>query len=91
MAEVNVRVGGRAYALACREGGEVRLAQLAAAVDAEAAVLTQALGAMAEGRLLLSAALTLADRLDVAEAALSAAADQAERLAQALEEPGRNA
>ncbi|MDT7934501.1 MAG: cell division protein ZapA [Sphingomonadaceae bacterium] len=85
MAEVTVRVGGRSYALACKPGGEGRIAALASAVDEETQRLTATLGPMAEGQLLLAAALNLADRLQRAEAGLEEAAASVEALAALLE------
>ena len=85
MGEVHVRVGGRGYALACRDGEEARLADLAAALDARAAALSARLGAMPEARLLLSLALMLADELEERDAALVEAAARVETVAMALE------
>ena len=85
MGKVNVRVGGRGYALACRDGEEERLAELAAGLDARAATLGARLGAMAEGRLLLSLALTLADELAERDAVLADAAARIDAVATALE------
>lgn len=85
MAEVSVQVGGRAYTLSCRAGGEGRIAELAAGLDTRAAALNRTLGAMGEGRLLIALAITLANELAEAEAALAAAAARVEAAAAALE------
>lgn len=90
MAQVTVRVGGRAYAIDCRAGEEARVRELAAALDARAARLTEALGVVGEGRLLLSVAMLVADELGEAEAAMAAAADRIESIATALEAEAAN-
>lgn len=83
MATVDVTVGGRQYQLACEDGQEAHLASVAAMVDAEARALAKQIGVMGEARLLLMAALMIADKLKDAEAAgaaqpnLSAAGDAA--------------
>src|ERR1700754_2650733 len=63
MAEVTVNVGGRGYAISCRDGEEAHLQQLAAMVDDKARVARQAIPGVTEARLLLFAALFLADEL----------------------------
>ncbi|SEA16494.1 cell division protein ZapA [Rubrimonas cliftonensis] len=69
MATLDVSVGGRSYQLACEDGQEKRLAELARVVDAELRALAAQIGAVGEARLLLMAALVLADRLSDAETA----------------------
>lgn len=86
MGEAVVRVGGRAYSLPCRDGDEARIAELGQGLDARAAALTSALGAMGEGRLLIALAVTLADELAEAETALGDAAARIEAVAAALED-----
>lgn len=94
MAEVVVRVGGRAYPLSCRAGEEAHLTELARVLDAKAAEVGGALGATGEARLLLMAGLLVADDLLGARAGgpppvdldrLAALAARAEALAAALE------
>ena len=63
MGQVNVTVGGRSYALNCRDGEEKRLQLLADIVDRKAQDLHGALGQVSEVRLLLMSALLLADNL----------------------------
>lgn len=70
MAEVTVDIAGRAYRLGCGEGEEDHLLGLAEAIDREARMLMRQNGAMPEGRLLLMAALIVADRLADTEAAV---------------------
>ena len=85
MAELTIRVGGRHYPLACRNGEETRLAELARRLDTRAAELTHTLGTMGEGRLLIALAITLADELAEADAVLEATTARVEAMAEALE------
>jgi cell division protein ZapA len=64
MAELDVRIGGRKYELACRDGDEDRLQTLARMVDAKAAEAARSMGGLTETRQLLFAALLLADQLN---------------------------
>lgn len=63
MAQINVKVAGKAYSLACAEGEEDRLHKLAAYIDNKASDLTSKLGHVAESRLILMAAVLIADEL----------------------------
>lgn len=81
MAQVNVEIGGRTYALSCREGGQPHLAALAAGVAEKADKLTTQLGQMSEARLLLMAALMIADELHEAQNGHFGAAPADPRLA----------
>ncbi|HYZ48994.1 MAG TPA: cell division protein ZapA [Sphingomonas sp.] len=63
MAEVSIEVGGRRYDVTCRDGEEHQLRHLARLVDEKAAQARAAVGAASEARLLLLAALLLADEL----------------------------
>ncbi|MEH3107956.1 MAG: cell division protein ZapA [Sphingomonas fennica] len=72
MAQVELRIGGRAHEIACRDGEEARLLELAAIVDEKMSAAGRALGGMNETRRLVVAAIMLADEL--AEARARAAA-----------------
>ncbi len=63
MADVEIKVGGRSYAIACRDGGEDHLRTIASHVDRKAAEARAAVGDVNEARQLLFAALLLADEL----------------------------
>jgi cell division protein ZapA len=63
MGNVVVEIGGRTYPLSCRDGDEAHLSELAAGIAQKADGLTQSLGSMSEARLLLMAALMVADEL----------------------------
>ncbi|MFV0473118.1 MAG: cell division protein ZapA [Pikeienuella sp.] len=77
MAEVTIRISGRPYQILCDDGEEARVSALARRIDEEAKALAAAGGQVTEARLLLMSALMLADKLDEAEQALSAAPPEA--------------
>lgn len=64
MAELSIGIGGRDYIVACRDGEEAHLRQLAAMVDDMAKQAQQSMGMLSEVRMLLFAALLLADALN---------------------------
>jgi cell division protein ZapA len=64
MGQVVVEIGGRSYMLSCRDGDESHLTELASGIAKKADGLTQSLGPMSEARLLLMAALMVADELE---------------------------
>jgi cell division protein ZapA len=70
MAQVVVKVNGRDFALSCADGQEVRIRRLAQYVDAKIGEFTKALGQIGEARLILLAALVIADELSDANEAL---------------------
>ena len=61
MAELAVMIAGRVYRVACDEGEEVRLGDLAQLVDAKISALRQRFGEIGNQRLIVMAAITLAD------------------------------
>ena len=61
MGELTVTIAGRTYHLACDEGEEARLGDLAGLVDAKIAGIKQRFGALGDQRLSIMAAITLAD------------------------------
>ena len=58
---VNVMVNGRAYTIACDEGEEDHLRELAAHVDAKVRELLESVGQVGDQRLMLMAALLVTD------------------------------
>jgi cell division protein ZapA len=58
---VNVMVNGRAYTIACDEGEEEHLKGLATQVDAKAREVLVAVGQVGDARMMLMAALLIAD------------------------------
>jgi cell division protein ZapA len=100
MAEVDLEIGGRRYAVACRDGDEARFMRLATIIDDKMKQATGAVGGLNETRQFLFASLLLADELDdarkngpavaTAPSPAPAAADSAviaaiERIAERLE------
>jgi cell division protein ZapA len=63
MASVEVEIAARRYAVACREGEQDHLREVAAIVDRKAQDAGTALGSLSEVRQLLFAALLLADEI----------------------------
>jgi cell division protein ZapA len=73
MGQVSVPVNGRSYAISCDDGQETRIRRLAQYVDAKVNGFVANLGQVGEARLLLLAALTIADELSDANEALERA------------------
>lgn len=67
MARVKVTVVGRAYDLACDDGEESKVAELAAMVDRRASELMASVGSIDERRLFLMVGILLANDLQAAE------------------------
>ena len=63
MAEIDVTVNGREYRIACDDGQEEHLFQLADYIDRRVAELVTSLGQVGESRLLVMASLLIADEL----------------------------
>ena len=73
MGQVSVPVNGRSYAIICEDGQESRIRRLAQYVDAKIAEFVGSVGQAGEARLLLLAALVIADELSDANEALERA------------------
>jgi cell division protein ZapA len=73
---VNVMVNARAYTIACDDGEEDHLKQLATYVDGKVRELMESVGQVGDARLLLMAALLLADECFDANAQLEAKGKQ---------------
>lgn len=80
MSEVQIRIGGRPFTVACQPGEESYLEAAAEMLDAEAKTLVDQLGKMPESQMLLMAGLMLADRTAGAEDQLRAAETRISRL-----------
>jgi cell division protein ZapA len=90
---VSVQIAGRTYELACGEGEEARVQELAAYVDGKVSELRRQLPGTPEFKLLVFASLLLAEEsreargvAKAAETARVTATDSADTLATALEE-----
>jgi cell division protein ZapA len=70
MGQVVVKVNGRDFPLSCPDGQEPRIRRLAQYVDAKVGEFTQTVGQVGEARLVLLAALVIADELSDANEAL---------------------
>ena len=93
MPEVSVQIANRNFELACGDGEEERVQELAAYVDDKITDLRRQLPGTPEVKLLVFAALILADEsreargiAKAAESAKASATDSAETLATALED-----
>ncbi|GEP55391.1 cell division protein ZapA [Reyranella soli] len=93
MPEVSVQIANRNYELACGDGEEERVQELASYVDEKVTELRRQLPGTPEVKLLVFAALILADEsreargiAKAAESARASATDSAETLATALED-----
>jgi cell division protein ZapA len=73
MAEVQVRVNGRVYAVGCADGQERHVLELAQIFDQQVAQVAREVGQLGESRLFLLGALLLADELAEARSRLEAA------------------
>ena len=70
MGQVVVKVNGRDFALSCADGQEPRIRRLAQYVDAKIGDFARSNGQVGEARLILLAALVIADELSDANEAL---------------------
>jgi cell division protein ZapA len=93
MPQVSIQIASRTYELACGEGEEERVQELAAYVDEKVGELRRQLPGAPEIKLMVFAALILADEsreargiAKAAENARASATDSAETLATALED-----
>lgn len=70
MPEIHLTLNGRSYPVSCQEGEEARIKELAQYVDRKIQEFVSKLGQIGEARLLVLAALVVADELADAQAAL---------------------
>jgi len=70
MASVNVTINGRQFRMACEDGQESHLSQLAQELDARIEKLRANFGEIGDNRLIVMAALTVADELSEATSKL---------------------
>ncbi len=83
---VNVMVNSRAYTIACDDGEEARLKELAAHVDEKVRELSGTVGQVGDQKLLLMAAVLITDELFDARGRLDGQAKKAGELASAQSE-----
>ena len=77
MAKVSITVNGRPYAIACEDGQEPQLRDLAAELNDEVKSLAAAVGQIGDGQLLVITGLSLIDRLNDLRRELTALREQA--------------
>jgi cell division protein ZapA len=82
MAQVTVSIGGHSYRLACSEGEEEHLESLAREVDAKFEGMHEAFGEIGDQRLMVMAALAIADGCVEGCAKISTLEAEAERMAE---------
>jgi cell division protein ZapA len=80
MAQINVEVNGRPYAVGCEDGQEAHLQELAKLFDHQVRQISQDMGQLGDTRLFLMGALLLADELHDARARLAALQTEVARL-----------
>jgi cell division protein ZapA len=78
MAQVLVTIDNRKYRLACNEGEEARLESLAGVIDEKIGELRASFGEIGDQRLVVMAALTIADSLAEARDAVVAERERAD-------------
>ena len=87
MAQVSLTIDGRKYRVACNEGEEARLESLAGVIDDKIGEMRKAFGEIGDQRLVIMAALTIADNLAEARDQVAAERERsnaAEERAQAI-------
>jgi cell division protein ZapA len=87
MSQVSVTIDGRKYRLACNEGEEARLESLAGTIDEKIGEMRKTFGEIGDQRLVIMAALTLADSLTEARDEAAAGRErleETEKRAQAM-------
>lgn len=72
MGQVNVSINGRSYLIACDDGEEDHLRELAAYIDGHVSDLAHSVGQVGDARLMLMAGLLVADELAEAVARVQA-------------------
>jgi cell division protein ZapA len=70
MGQISLTVNGRPFSVVCEDGQEARIRRLGQYVDAKVAEFVKSVGQVGEARLLLLAALVIADELADANEAL---------------------
>jgi cell division protein ZapA len=80
MAQLNIEVNGRPYAVGCEDGQEAHLQELARMFDHQVRQVSQDMGQLGDTRLFLMGALLLADELYDARSRLAALQVEVSRL-----------
>lgn len=88
MGQVSVIINGRTYRLACSDGEEARLLELASHVKSRVDQLTREFGQVGDDRLLLMTALLVADELWDTRLALEVQIEEATHMLRRLRDLG---
>ena len=80
MAQINIEVNGRPYAVGCEDGQEAHLQELARLFDHQVRQVSQDMGQLGDTRLFLMGALLLADELHDARQRLASMQSELSRL-----------
>jgi cell division protein ZapA len=86
MAEIEISIGGRKFAVSCQEGEEHYLQSAAKHLDTEATILVDQIGRIPENRMLLMSALMLADKTAGLEDQVRIAAETVAKMEARIEE-----
>lgn len=84
MAQVNIRINGRAYEVNCEDGQEQHVQRLANALSNTVGELVKQVGQVGDARLLVMAGLVAADEMAEVKADLAAAQKRIEALEKQL-------
>ena len=87
MPQAIIEINGRTYTMQCGEGQEEHLRRLARMVDGEVARIREKTGQLGELRLLIMAALVMADKLVEQEEALNRLREEVEKLRSTAGDP----
>ncbi len=91
MGQVSVSVNGRNYTVACDDGQEAHVAELAQYIDSHITELAASVGQVGDARLLLMASLLVADELSEMVSRIESLEEEIEDLRQVQSEAARKA
>ena len=91
MGQISVNVNGRSYTVACDDGQEEHVTELATYVDGHVKELAQQSGQVGDARLLLMASLVIADELSDMISRVEALEEEVEELKGTQSENSRRA
>lgn len=91
MAQVDITVNGRSYTVACDDGQEAHLHELAADLDKRVRELAGAIGQIGDARLLVMTGLVMADEVSESLAEIKTLRAEVDSLSQAASAKGQQA
>jgi cell division protein ZapA len=86
VAQLNIDINGKIYAVGCEDGQEQHLRNLAGVIDQQVRLVSADVGPLGETRLMLMGALLVADDLAAVNVRLAAAEAELERLREAYQQ-----